>query len=67
MNVTAQAGVLENVDDQTTVIGFPALPVNKGRRVYAALQQLPELLKRVKELEAMVAELGESPADDAVK
>ncbi len=58
VNITAQAGVTENIDDQTTVIGFPAMPVEKGRRVYAALQQLPELLKRIKELEQQVAELA---------
>jgi len=63
VNVTAQSCVIDNVDDQTTVIGFPALPVSKGRRVYAALAQLPELLKRVKELEAMVAELAQDSGD----
>lgn len=58
VNVTAQSCVIDNVPDQTTVIGFPAVPVAKGRRVYAALQQLPDLLKRIKELEQQVAELA---------
>jgi UDP-3-O-[3-hydroxymyristoyl] glucosamine N-acyltransferase len=58
VNITAQSGVVDNIDDQTTVIGFPALPVEKGRRVYAALAQLPEMLRRIKELEQQIAELA---------
>ncbi len=64
VNVTAQAGVLEGIPDQTTVIGFPALPVSQGRRVYAALAQLPELIKRIKELEQQVEELSQEKEDD---
>ncbi len=63
-NVTigAQAGVINHIDDQTTVMGAPAMPVSQGRRVYSLFVQLPDLVERLKTLEHQVAELA--GADD---
>ncbi len=59
-NVTigAQSGIPSDVPDQSTVMGSPAMPVSRGRRVFMLYTQLPELLERIKQLEQQVAELG---------
>ncbi|MEM8874968.1 MAG: UDP-3-O-(3-hydroxymyristoyl)glucosamine N-acyltransferase [Planctomycetota bacterium] len=58
-NVTAaaQSGITENIPDQTTVLGTPAVPIGKGRRVAVLTRQLPDLLERIKKLEQSVEEL----------
>ena len=62
VTVAAQAGVMADLDDQTVVIGTPAMPASHARRVYAIFTQLPDLLDRVKKLEGEVGEL--SSGDD---
>jgi UDP-3-O-[3-hydroxymyristoyl] glucosamine N-acyltransferase len=39
-NVTAaaQSGIIGDIPDQTAVIGFPAMPLAKGRRVFAIVK-----------------------------
>src|SRR5205807_2044473 len=51
-NVTigAQAGVINDVEDQSMIMGAPAMPVSHGRRVYTIFTQLPDLLDRLKKL-----------------
>jgi len=62
--VAAQSGVMNDVPDQTTVIGAPAMPASQARRVYAVFTQLPELLDRMKKLEQRVEELSAGPTGD---
>ncbi len=50
--VGAQAGVTKSFPPGTTISGYPARPHHKAQRAYAALQKLPELLRRVERLEA---------------
>jgi len=59
VTVAAQSGVTHNVPDQSVVFGTPALPLHQGRRVYAILAKLPELLERIRHLEHQVTELAE--------
>ena len=56
--VAAQSGVMNDVPDQTTLMGSPALPASRARRVYAVFTQLPELLERIRKLEQQVEELS---------
>ena len=65
--VAAQSGVINDVPDQTTLMGAPALPASQARRVYAVFTQLPQLLERIKRLEQQVVELsgGDASANDA--
>jgi UDP-3-O-[3-hydroxymyristoyl] glucosamine N-acyltransferase len=58
VTIAGQSGVMNNVPDQTTVLGSPAMEATYARKVYLAFTQLPELAKRVKELEDKVGELG---------
>jgi UDP-3-O-[3-hydroxymyristoyl] glucosamine N-acyltransferase len=57
--VAAQAGVTKSVPPRTMVSGYPAREHNQAKRIYASLQKLPELLKRVADLAERVAKLEE--------
>jgi UDP-3-O-[3-hydroxymyristoyl] glucosamine N-acyltransferase len=51
VTVAAQSGVMHNIPDGQTVLGSPALPDKQTKRQLLALQRLPELLRRVRQLE----------------
>ncbi len=55
--VGGKAGVMGDVEAGTEVLGAPAIPIAKARRSFAAIQKLPEWIKRIKDLEREVAEL----------
>ncbi|HEU4385650.1 MAG TPA: UDP-3-O-(3-hydroxymyristoyl)glucosamine N-acyltransferase [Anaeromyxobacteraceae bacterium] len=57
----AQTGVLGDVPPGETYTGYPAIPHAEWLRSSAALRKLPELLKRVRELEKEIARLKEGP------
>ena len=61
--VGAQSGVDRDVPEKEFWFGYPAKEARKAMKEYAALGRLPELLRRVRELEARLAELesGEKP------
>jgi UDP-3-O-[3-hydroxymyristoyl] glucosamine N-acyltransferase len=46
-----QTGVVTNISDGQKVWGIPAQPIQDIKRQMVALKHLPELLKRVAELE----------------
>ena len=47
----AQSGISGDVASGTKVLGSPAVPLARGRRVAVLTTQLPELLERIKRLE----------------
>ncbi len=49
--VGAKSGVHRDVPDGGVVFGYPALDIKESHRVAAALRKLPELLRRVSQLE----------------
>ncbi|MBC8097331.1 MAG: UDP-3-O-(3-hydroxymyristoyl)glucosamine N-acyltransferase [Akkermansiaceae bacterium] len=55
--VGAKSGVMRDVPDKGAVLGIPAAPDKQAKRQIIALQQLPELLHRMRDLEKEVAEL----------
>ena len=50
-SIAAQSGVMHNIPDGEKWFGYPAQPDRQTKRQIIALQQLPDLLKRVAELE----------------
>ena len=64
VTVAAQSGVMHDIPDGGKWLGSPAQPHRQMKRQWIALQQLPELLRRVSELEKRLA--GSSPAIPAV-
>lgn len=57
VQVAAQSGIGGDVSSGTQLLGSPALPIALGRRVAVAQSKLPEMLKRISELEREVAKL----------
>lgn len=51
VTVAAQSGVMHDIPDGEKVLGSPALPDRQAKRQYIAVQQLPDLLRRVREIE----------------
>lgn len=56
--VGAQSGVMHDIPDGSKVLGSPAVPDKQNKRQLVALQQLPELIRRVRELEKRVERQG---------
>jgi UDP-3-O-[3-hydroxymyristoyl] glucosamine N-acyltransferase len=51
VSIAAQSGVMHNIPDGEKWFGYPAQPDKQTKRQMIALQQLPELIRRVRELE----------------
>ncbi|MBN2012346.1 UDP-3-O-(3-hydroxymyristoyl)glucosamine N-acyltransferase [candidate division KSB1 bacterium] len=58
-NVTigAQSGVSKGLRADQVYFGYPARPIMQAKREEAAMRRLPELIKRVAELERMIKEM----------
>jgi UDP-3-O-[3-hydroxymyristoyl] glucosamine N-acyltransferase len=54
--VAAQSGVMHDIPDQGKWLGAPAQPDKQAKRQLLAIQQLPELLRRVRDLEKRLEE-----------
>ena len=57
VRIGAKSGVMNNIPDGVTVIGSPAMEVNKAKRVYGSMPGLPDMRKRIKKLEKAIARL----------
>ena len=49
--VGAKSGVMRDVPEGQTVLGIPAAPDKEAKRQWIAVQKLPELMRRVREME----------------
>jgi UDP-3-O-[3-hydroxymyristoyl] glucosamine N-acyltransferase len=56
--IGAKSGVMRDVKDKEIVLGIPAAPHREFKRQVIAQQQLPEMIRRVRELEKKVEELS---------
>jgi UDP-3-O-[3-hydroxymyristoyl] glucosamine N-acyltransferase len=63
--IAAQAGVIGDVPPGETVMGFPARAQREFLRATAALYRGPELVRKLRAIEARVAELESDAPDDA--
>jgi UDP-3-O-[3-hydroxymyristoyl] glucosamine N-acyltransferase len=63
--VAAQSGVGTDLRAGEKYLGTPARPLMEAKRVYIAEGRLPELLRRVRDLERRLARLDGAPAGEA--
>jgi len=56
--VGAKSGVMRDIPDGGKVLGIPAAPDKQAKRQLIAVQQLPEMVRRLRELEKQVGELA---------
>lgn len=49
--IGAKSGVMRDVPEKETVLGIPAAPDKQAKRQWIAIQKLPELMQRVRDLE----------------
>jgi len=55
--IGAMAGILADVEPDVRIVGIPATPEKEQMRIQIALQRLPEMQKKFKELQKEVEEL----------
>jgi UDP-3-O-[3-hydroxymyristoyl] glucosamine N-acyltransferase len=55
--VGAKSGVMRDVPDGGRVLGIPAAPDKQAKRQMIAMQHLPDLLHRMRDLEKQVEQL----------
>ena len=54
VTIGAKSGVMHNLPDGSKVLGIPAVPDRQAKRQIIAQQQLPELIRRMRDLEKQV-------------
>jgi UDP-3-O-[3-hydroxymyristoyl] glucosamine N-acyltransferase len=65
--IAAQSGVMHDIPDDEKWFGYPAQPDRQTKRQIIALHQLPELLKRVSEIEKKLGLGSKSRKDSPAK
>ncbi|MDD5458981.1 MAG: UDP-3-O-(3-hydroxymyristoyl)glucosamine N-acyltransferase [Phycisphaerae bacterium] len=51
VQIAAQAAVINDIPDGQTVVGSPAIDASKAKRAYSLIEYLPEMRKKIKDLE----------------
>lgn len=57
VQIGAQSGVSKSIAEGEIYFGYPARPIMKTKRIESIINNLPDLLKRIKTLEKTIAEL----------
>ncbi len=58
VKIAAKAGVMSDIKDGEAVIGAPAMPAARWKRIQAVINRLPEIYKLLKELKKRVGDVG---------
>ena len=63
VTVTAKSGTFRDLEDKSVMSGWPAVPTGTWKRYMATLPKLPDLTKKVKELELRLKEIENNAVD----
>jgi UDP-3-O-[3-hydroxymyristoyl] glucosamine N-acyltransferase len=63
VTLTAKTGTFRDIASNTVVSGWPAVPTGQWKRLMATLPKLPDLAKKVRDLEARLREIENSSKD----
>jgi UDP-3-O-[3-hydroxymyristoyl] glucosamine N-acyltransferase len=59
VTIGAKAGVVGNVPDGAIIVGTPAIDASKAKRAYSLIEYLPEMKRKIKEIERQLGKTGE--------
>ncbi|HKB92190.1 MAG TPA: UDP-3-O-(3-hydroxymyristoyl)glucosamine N-acyltransferase [Opitutaceae bacterium] len=62
--IGAKSGVMRDIPAGETVLGYPAISAAQAKRQWVATAQLPDMIRRMRELEKQVAALTEKLESD---
>jgi UDP-3-O-[3-hydroxymyristoyl] glucosamine N-acyltransferase len=65
--VGAKSGVMRDIPDGVTVLGIPAAPDRQTKRQWIGIQQLPDISRRLRELEKELAQLKQQKSTDELE
>ena len=57
VQIGAQSGISKSIPEGEVYFGYPARPIMKSKRIEAIINNLPDLLKRIRTLEKTIEEL----------
>jgi len=57
VKIAAKSGVINSVPDGAMIAGTPAIEVTKAKRAYTLIECLPEMRKKMKELDRRISKL----------
>ena len=63
--VAAKSGVINDLEGNQQYMGYPAIPASEAKRQIIAVKKLPDLAKRVRELEKQLGAQPIKPSDGA--
>ena len=63
VTVTAKSGTFRDLESNAVVSGWPAVPTGTWKRYMATLPKLPDLARKIKELESRLREIENGPND----
>jgi UDP-3-O-[3-hydroxymyristoyl] glucosamine N-acyltransferase len=67
--IGGKTGVMRSLEGGNVYLGIPALPAMTTKRIYAAMEKLPESRRKISQLEKRIAELerrlGDSSGEDS--
>ena len=63
--VAAKSGVINDLEGNQQYMGYPAIPASEAKRQIVAVKKLPNLVKRVRELEKRLESQPTKPSDEA--
>ncbi len=62
--IAAQSGITKDIPEKTVMFGTPALPLTQRKRIDVSLRHLPEMVKRLKQLEKELSVLKQRYESD---
>ena len=63
--LAAKSAVITDLEGNQQYMGYPAIPASEAKRQIIAVKKLPDLAKRVRELEKQLEERSPKPSDGA--
>ena len=64
VSLAAKSGALQDLDGESAYGGFPAVPLNHWKRTVATLPKLPDLARKVRDLESRLHDIDKQNSEE---